>query len=137
MSGPDIESEIGTLARLDLEGLRRAWRARFGPPPDTRSAELLRRVLAWRIQANARGGLDWRVRRQLTRRTAPRTEGLHLGAGARLRREWHGRTEDVIVEEDGFRWRGHAYPSLSAVARAMTGTRWNGPRFFGLRKGGE
>lgn len=135
MSGPAVETQIGALSRLDLEGLRRAWRAQFGPPPDTRSAELLRRVLAWRLQAKALGGLDRRARRQLERRTPCRVEGLDLGVGARIRREWRGRTEEIIVEEHGFRWRDQTYRSLSAVARAMTGVRWNGPRFFGLRRG--
>jgi len=60
-------------------------------------------------------------------------EGLQLGVGARLRREWQGRTVEVEVEAGGFRWEGRLYPSLSAAATAIAGTRWNGPRFFGLR----
>ena len=57
-----------------------------------------------------------------------------LGIGATLRREWRGRTVEVVVEADGFRWEGRTYPSLSAAATAIAGTRWNGPRFFGLRQ---
>ena len=64
-------------------------------------------------------------------------EGLELGVGARLRREWRGRTVEVVVEEDGFRWEERLYPSLSAAATAIAGTRWNGPRFFGLRRPGR
>lgn len=60
-------------------------------------------------------------------------EGRDLGIGAVLRRTWQGRTIEVIVEQDGFRWEDKTYPSLSAIARTATGTRWNGPRFFGLR----
>ena len=61
-------------------------------------------------------------------------EGLALGIGARLRREWQGGIVEVVVTEDGFAWQGHVYPSLSAAATAIAGTRWNGPRFFGLRQ---
>ena len=59
---------------------------------------------------------------------------MHLGVGARLRREWQGRTVEAEVEAAGFRWQGKLYPSLSAAASAIVGTRWNGPRFFGLRE---
>ena len=64
-------------------------------------------------------------------------EGLRLGPGTKLTREWRGQMEEVIVEKNGFRWSGNCYPSLSAVALAMTGTRRNGPKFFGLRGKGR
>ena len=126
-----IVRQVGALAGLDLEGLRAAWRVRYGIPPELRSVELLRLMLAWRLQAEALGGLDRETRRQLKRRGALEAEGLALGVGARLRREWQGRT--VEVEAKGFRWQGTLYPSLSAAATAIAGSRWNGPRFFGLR----
>ena len=129
-----ITREVGALAGLDLEGLRAAWRARYGAPPLLRSVELLRLMLAWRLQAAALGALDREARRQLKRRGALEAEGLALGIGARLRREWQGRTVEVEVEALGFRWQGTLYPSLSAAATAIAGTRWNGPRFFGLRE---
>ena len=94
-------------------------------------------MLAWRLQAEALGGLDRGSRRQLKRRGTLETEGLALGVGARLRREWQGRVVEVEVEASGFRWRGTLYPSLSAAASAIAGSRWNGPRFFGLRKSGK
>ena len=125
--------QVGALTGLDLEGLRAAWRARYGIPPELRSVELLRLMLAWRLQAEAFGGLDRDARRQLKRRGALEVEGLALGVGARLRREWQGRTVEVEVEAKGFRWQGTLYPSLSAAATAIAGSRWNGPRFFGLR----
>jgi hypothetical protein len=56
-----------------------------------------------------------------------------LGIGAKLRRNWQGQTVEMVVEEDGFRWNGRTYRSLSAAATAIAGSRWNGPRFFGLR----
>ncbi len=127
------EREVATLAGLDLEALREEWRARYGPPPPLRSVALLRLTLAWRIQALASGGLDPEARRQLKRTGPVAAEGLTLGEGARLRREWKGAMVEVEVERQGFRWNGTLYPSLSAAATAIAGTRWNGPRFFGLR----
>jgi hypothetical protein len=129
----EVEREVVALGGLGLEALREEWRTRYGPPPPLRSVGLLRLALAWRIQAQAAGGLDPEARRQL-RRTGPvAAEGLTLGEGARLRREWKGAIVEVEVERQGFRWNGALYPSLSAAATAIAGTRWNGPRFFGLR----
>jgi hypothetical protein len=133
----DVAGEIDSLERLDLECLRALWRKRYGPPPRLRSVELLRLSLAWRLQAGAMGGLDCETRRQLKRRGRIRAEGLEFGIGAKLRRDWLGQTAEVVVEvvveEDGFRWNGRTYRSLSAAATAIAGSRWNGPRFFGLR----
>ena len=129
----DIDQEVSAIAILDLDGLRKVWSRHYGPPPSLRSVPLLRHLLAWRIQADAYGGLDAGTKRALTRKGRVRAEGLDLGIGARLTRDWHGRTHEVIVEVDGFRWDSKSYPSLSAVATAIAGTRWNGPRFFGLR----
>ena len=128
-----LAGEIAALDRLDLAGLRAVWLARIGAPPPLRSVDLLRHLLAWRLQAEALGGLDRETRRTLARRGPVEPEGRHLGLGARLRRDWQGRRIEVVVEATGFRWDDRVYPSLSAVARAATGTRWNGPRFFGLR----
>ena len=94
-------------------------------------------MLAWRLQAEALGGLDRESRRQLKRRGTLQVEGLALGVGTRLRREWQGRLVEVEIEASGFRWQETLYPSLSAAASAITGTRWNGPRFFGLRQSGQ
>ncbi len=129
------DEAVRRLDTLDLEGLRLVWRHAFGPPPKLRSVELLRLMLAWRIQARASGGLDPATRRALDRRGAIERQGRSLGLGAVLRRDWQGQTIEVVVEEAGFRHAGRLYPSLSAVAEAVTGTRWNGPRFFGLKAG--
>ena len=126
-----IAQAVEALAGLDLTGLRAAWRTRYGAPPPLRSVELLRLMLAWRLQAEALGGLDRESRRQLKRRGPLQPEGLALGVGTRLRREWQGRLVEVEIEASGFRWQGTLYPSLSAAASAIAGTRWNGPRFFG------
>ena len=131
----DVETGVAALAGLDLAGLRAVWPARFGPPPKLRSPELVCQLLAWHLQVEAFGGLDRETRRRLAARGPVEAEGRHLGLGAILRRDWQGRRLEVVVEAKGFAWDGRCYPSLSAVARAATGTRWNGPRFFGLREG--
>jgi hypothetical protein len=130
----DPTEEVRALARLDLEGLRSEWRARFGEAPTLRSADLLRRNIAWRIQAEAHGGLDPQTRQKLLSKGTP-TFGSQPSAGTRLAREWKGVRHEVEVRPDGVRYRGQTYSSLSQVARAITGSRWNGPRFFGLRPG--
>ena len=133
MNTTAIDVEIAELEGLDLDGLRALWRDRIGHPPPLRSVPLLRLCLAWRIQAQAQGGLDRDARRILARNGPVEAEGLHLGVGTRLTRNWKGRPIVVTVEADGFRWDGQTFASLSAVATAIAGTRWNGPRFFGLR----
>ena len=105
------------------------------------------RVLAYRLQADAFGGLDKSIQRMLRSgkeqdaaapfdRRAPQTrDGVGLKAGALLVREWKGKLERVMILEDGFAWNGQTFGSLSQIAKAMTGTNWNGHRFFGLRQG--
>lgn len=131
-----ILEEVRALARQDLEGLREAWRQRYGTPPRLRSADLLARMLAWRIQAEAFGGLDVETRALLTRKSLP-TVTPSLTSGMRLEREWRGVKEVVEIVPGGFRWRDQTFASLSKVAQAITGVKWNGPRFFGLREGAQ
>jgi hypothetical protein len=131
----DVAHEVEALGALDLDALRSAWRMRYGAPPKLRSRELMRLLLAWRMQAEVLGGLDRDTRRKLARRGRVETEGLEFGIGARFVRSWRGTPVEVVVAEDGFRWNGRAFRSLSAAATAIAGTRWNGPRFFGLRTG--
>jgi hypothetical protein len=128
-----ITEEVRALEALDLHGLRDEWRKRYGQPSKMRSRELLARLLAWRIQADAFGGLDATTIRllQADRLPPPRPT---LAPGTRLAREWQGRRHEVDVLESGFRYAGRDYRSLSEVARSITGTRWNGLRFFGLRE---
>ncbi len=133
----DLPPEVEALGALDLDGLRSAWRARYGAPPKLRSRELMCLMLAWRMQAEVLGGLDRDTRRKLARRGRVETEGLEFGIGARFVRSWQGTTLEVVVAENGFRWNGRVFRSLSAAATAIAGTRWNGPRFFGLRTGGR
>jgi hypothetical protein len=128
-----IAGEVRALEHLNLHGLRDEWRRRYGEPPKMRSTELLARLLAWRIQSDAFGGLDAATIRLLTSEQSPPPRPA-LSAGSQLTREWQGRVHEVDVLDSGFRYDGRDYRSLSHVARNITGTRWNGLRFFGLRE---
>jgi hypothetical protein len=128
-----VTAEVRALAALNLNGLREEWRRRYGAPPRMRSTEILARLLAWRIQADAFGGLDTVTVRMLkNERVGP--PPIRLAPGTRLAREWQGRRHEVEVLETGYRYEETSFRSLSEVARAITGTRWNGLRFFGLRE---
>jgi len=143
-----VLSIVADLEGHDLNGLRRHWRAHLGGEPPTHLPRwLLMRVLAYRLQSDAFGGLDKSIQRILRskkdddaaapfERRAPQTrEGVGLKAGALLVREWKGRLERVMILGEGFVWNGQTFGSLSQIAKAMTGTNWNGHRFFGLRRG--
>jgi Protein of unknown function (DUF2924) len=141
-------SIVANLEGLDLDGLRRQWRAHLGGEAPTHlSRWLLMKVLAYRLQSDAFGDLDKSIRRILRSekeegvgapfdRRAPQTrEGVSMKAGALLVREWNGKLERVRILEEGFARNGQTFGSLSQIAKAMTGTTWNGHRFFGLRQG--
>ena len=130
-----ITQTVRQLETLDLEGVREAWRSRFGAPPKLRSVELMKRQLAWRIQAEAYGGLDHQTRRKLRSSGSNRERGL--APGIRVVREWQGVRHEVTATPTGFSYQGEHYESLSVIARAITGSRWNGPRFFGLRNAND
>ena len=132
-SAAEVSEAVRALTHLNVEALRAEWRARYGAPlPPLRSGEHLRRLLAWRMQADVLGGLDAETRRALLKNTSlPKAPGLQTGE--RLVRVWQAKTYEVEVLDQGFRLDGRAFGSLSEVARKITGVRWNGPRFFGLR----
>lgn len=123
---------VAALQAMSLHELRAEWQRRYGEPPRHRAADLLRRVLAWRIQADIHGGLDAPTRRMLERDHSE--VKVSATPGMRLAREWAGRRHEVCVIESGVVYEGCTYASLSEVARHITGQRWNGPRFFGLRQ---
>ena len=129
----DLHDDVGALERLDLFEMRDVWAERFGPAPKFQSVELFRLMLAWRIQAAVHGGLDSPTRKALRRSGPVVAEGLELGIGAAIRRQWQGEEVVVYVSEGGFTWKGRTFRSLSAVATSITGSHWNGPKFFGLR----
>ena len=125
----------------DLEELRRKWQRLYCSEPPRLSRDLLIRGIGYRLQEIQHGGLGKSTRRKLktlakmfqaTGRVSP-DPGLSLKPGARLVREWHGRTHTVTVTEDGFEYAGVSYPSLTKVAKKITGAHWSGPRFFGLK----
>jgi hypothetical protein len=134
----DIDGEIDRIRSLGVDTLRAEWQAAFGRlPPDAMTKDLIGRMVAYRTQERAFGGLD-RLCRKLLDQVA-RGEKAELGLNRRLKpgavlvREYQGERHTVTVAPDGFVWREVTYPSLSAIARAITGTPWNGHRFFGLR----
>lgn len=128
-----IDQVVVAIGAMHLEDLREEWRRRYGAPPRLRSVPIMRQLLAWRVQADSLGGLDADTKRLIARSGPVEAEGRQLGVGARLTRQWQGREVTVVVEEAGFRWEDRLFNSLSAAATAIAGSRWNGPRFFGLR----
>jgi hypothetical protein len=126
-----LEAEIRRIEVMSLQDLRTLWTSRWGAAPRFRSVDLLRRLIAWRLQTELFGDLDADTKRLLRRSAVPQPTGLP--PGSRLTREFRGVLHHVDVGEHGFTYQGTRYASLSAIARAITGTRWNGPRFFGLR----
>lgn len=128
----EATTAVRRLEGMTLQQLRAEWQERYGPPPKLRSVDLLARLLSWRMQADIAGGLDPATIKKLQHRTVP-VSGPKLTPGVRIEREWRGVRESVEVVEGGFHWKGQTYPSLSKVATAITGAKWNGPRFFGLR----
>lgn len=138
-----IPDPVAGLSDLKLETLRDLWRDRFGEPPPLRSTDLMRRVLAERLQQAAYGGdpeLDRRLAQAAARHRPGRRPVVRTVAfkpGSRLEREWQGQRHQVEIVEGGYIWSGRTCKSLSQVARLITGVRWNGPRFFGLREGSD
>ena len=137
---PAIERELDRLRSLDVAELRREWRRLYHSDAPRISRDLLVLALGYRLQELEYGGLGKSTRRKLqtiakalrtTGRVGP-TTSLSLKPGARLVREWHGRTHTVTVTEDGFEYAGTSYPSLTKIAKKITGAHWSGPRFFGL-----
>src|SRR6266705_2879582 len=142
-----VEVEIAHLRGLDLGGLRARWQSVFQrSAPAHLTRHLLFAVIAHRIQADRFGDLDHETKRVLDRTDAKETgpamstrlasfdqKRTELTPGTVLVRDWDRRSQRVMVMADGFAWNGQTYDSLSKVAFAITGTNWNGPRFFGLR----
>ena len=136
-----IEAEIDQVRSLGIGALRQRWRMMSGAiPPKGLSKDIIARMIAYRIQAEASGGLDKETVKLLDRLTrGEKPDGLNrrLKAGTVLVREYQGERHTVTIVPGGFSWQDSTYLSLSAIARAMTGTAWNGPRFFGLRVPGK
>jgi hypothetical protein len=142
-----VENEIAYLRVLDLKALRSRWQSVFqSPAPAHLTRHLLFAIIAYRLQADRFGDLD-HATLQVLDRTAAKEAGpamsarlasfdrkrTELSPGTVLVREWDRQSHRGMVMADGFAWNGQTYDSLSKVAFAITGTKWNGPRFFGLR----
>jgi hypothetical protein len=142
-----LKADIVALENFDIDLLRRRWRSLMGrPTPAHLSRGLLMRILAYRLQTDALGEIDRETERALA---APgervrsdgdqlpsvpaKASGISVRPGTLLAREYGGVMQRVMVIEEGFSWNGRMFRSLSEVATAITGTKWNGPRFFGLR----
>lgn len=159
----NIDKEVATMERMTVNQLREKYNEVFGEPTNGRHKQWLIKRIAWRMQANAEGGLSERARRRAMelandadlRVTMPRVKkpksiaepqtisapakpqlSTHLLPGMLLQRVYKGNTIRVTVLADGFEWEGERYKSLTAVAKAVTGKHWNGFHFFGLRKNG-
>ena len=140
-----LAKQLTDLGLLDGKGLNERWRKLYGQPPPGISQALLVRAIAYRLQEKTLGGLKPSTRRLLQRiatdanqrRATLSTSAPNLKPGAVLLREWHGTTHQVTVLADGVRFRGKRYRSLSQIARMITGSRWSGPLFFGLRRAGK
>ncbi len=137
----DAEKQLTALVQMPNHKLRAHWRKIYRTEPPRRiPRDLLMRAVAYQIQERAYGGLDRKTKRRLRSLARslendgrlPLSSGPSLKPGAKLIREWHGRTYRVIVLEDGFEFKGRCYRSLSKIAREITGAHWSGRRFFGL-----
>jgi hypothetical protein len=136
----ELSQQITALNELTAQQLRDEWRRLYRAQPPRLSRDLLIRTVAYRMQELAYGGLSKATQRKLdvltkelrTKGSIVIAPGLSLRPGARLVREWRGRTHTVVVTEDGFEYAGKAFPSLTKIAHAITGAHWSGPRFFGL-----
>ena len=143
LSRAEVSAEIARIGELEAQALRDLWPDWFGrPAPARMHRRTLAAVLAYRIQCDVFGGLSKPTVRTLDQVAArefgessdrPLASPRKLKAGTTLVREWHGIVHEVGVVEDGFAWNGGRHRSLSAIARAITGTRWNGLVFFGLK----
>jgi hypothetical protein len=142
-----LEVEIAALPAMNIAQLQAKWRSALkeAPPPHIRK-QLLVPLLAYKLQEKTYGGLKPEIKRRLRelaadfkrdpKKAGAKTRGpLSIKPGTKLIRQWNGQTHRVIVGEDGFEYKGELYKSLSVIARLITGTRWSGPLFFGLKGG--
>jgi len=134
-----IRKRIEVLQSLDVIALREEWRRLKGSAPPRLSRDLLLRAVAYELQVKAFGGISAQALRKISMAEDKAADALEtpkarLSSGARLVREWHGRTHSVEVLQSGFLFEGQTYRSLSEIARRITGSHWSGPRFFGLIK---
>lgn len=141
-TGISLAERLAGLEGLSSDALKAEWKRLYRSlPPLGLSRDLLIRAIAFKLQERLHGGLSRAVKRRIeslaagidtgSREKAP---AISLRAGARLIRDWQGKSHQVLVLEGGFEYQGTRYPSLSKIASDITGTHWSGPRFFGLKR---
>jgi|LakMenEpi03Aug12_release.lakeMendotaPanAssembly.Ray.scaffolds.fasta_scaffold219202_3 hypothetical protein len=136
-----LDRMLAELGRMSLAELRAFWAERWGEPPAFRSREHLSRAAAYRLQSQSHGALNGASRRELAElakrfeadRDYTPTPQTQLKPGSTVVREWGGQRHVVTVMDEGFIYAGRSYRSLSKIAGEITGTKWNGPLFFGLK----
>ncbi len=141
-SASQLSDHLAVLPTLSLGDLRLEWRRLFRADPPRLSRDMMMRAIAYRLQEIAHGGRSKTTQRRLMTLTAEFETGGRIAPppatkikpGARLVREWHGRTHTISVTANGFEFQGKTYRSLTRIARDITGAQWSGPRFFGLTK---
>jgi len=142
---PSLNQQLAALPKMDRKALRRLWERLFlSPPNPALRREVLIPIIAYLLQEVAFGGLKGSVERQLRALVQDGSQGSKLiegltlrhKAGTRYVREWQGKLHEVSVLPEGYEYNGHIYRSLSEIARSITGTRWSGPAFFGLKRRG-
>jgi len=140
----EISNKLQELPRLPKPELLALWRELFAKPAHPRlRRNLMIPLLAYRLQEQAYGGLKPATRKRLQKLTAELEQSRksplallpRLKTGTKLLRQWQGEMHEVLVADEGFEYRGVRYESLSEIARQITGTRWSGPLFFGLKQG--
>lgn len=132
-----LAERLAALETMSNRDIRAEWEQAYKTPAPNLSSELLRLGVAWRLQEKQLGGHDRHTVRILRARDHVAAETVRrrkLTAGTRLVRDWHGEGHSVTVLEDGFDYDGRRWPSLTAIARHITGAKWSGPRFFGLTR---
>lgn len=134
-----VKTKVNDLMNLDRDMLVQEWiEINRRPPPSNLSRPFLLKAVAYQLQENVYGGFKKTTRERLRKIATGSQDGSdassQLNLGTRLLREWHGVTHEVVIEEKGARYQGKVYRSLSEVAQVITGTKWSGPVFFGLRK---
>ena len=130
-----LDAELARIGEMNTEQLRGCWRETFASdPPAAFSKDLMARAICYRLQEEAFGGLSASTARLLRSLVKPGVEPpRQVKAGSVIVREHQGVVHEVLVVPGGFSWQGKTYDSLSTIAKTITGTSWNGPRFFGLR----
>ena len=132
-----MNPELARLMEMSRPQLAMAWQQQFGcQSPFKCGTEFVRQVLGWKWQADQLGGLSPQDRRRLMKHgDCQKLQVSRLAPGTRLIRLWQGKNHQVTVLDDGYSYDGQRWKSLSAIARAITGTPWSGPLFFGLKPG--